>query len=41
MAVTVAALVSENGLLIKDTECVNTSFPEFFNLIKNLKGKKK
>ena len=37
MSFSVAALVSENGLLIKDIECVNTSFPEFFNLIGGLK----
>lgn len=41
MSFTVAALVSENGLHIKDIDCINTSFPEFFNLIKSLKGKKK
>jgi len=37
MSFAIAALVSDNGLLIKDTECVNTSFPEFFNIIKSLK----
>ncbi len=36
MAFSIAALVSDNGLLIKDTECVNTSFPEFFNILNNL-----
>jgi 3-phosphoshikimate 1-carboxyvinyltransferase len=40
MAFTVAALASDNGLLIKDIECVNTSFPGFFGLIASLKGKK-
>lgn len=39
MSFSVAALVSENGLLIKDIECVNTSFPEFFSLIGGLKSK--
>ncbi len=39
MSFSVAALVSENGLLIKDIECVNTSFPEFFSLIGGLKQK--
>ncbi len=37
MSFAIAALVSDNGLLIKDVECVNTSFPEFFNILKNLK----
>ncbi len=41
MSFAVAALASENGLLIKDIECINTSFPEFFTLIKSLKVKKK
>ncbi len=36
MAFSVAALVSDNGLLIKDIECVNTSFPEFFNILNSL-----
>lgn len=36
MAFSIAALVSDNGLLIKDIECVNTSFPEFFNILNNL-----
>jgi 3-phosphoshikimate 1-carboxyvinyltransferase len=40
MAFSVAALASENGLLIKDIECVNTSFPEFFGIINSLRGKK-
>jgi 3-phosphoshikimate 1-carboxyvinyltransferase len=38
MAFSVAALSGENGLLIKGIECVNTSFPQFFSIIKNLKG---
>ncbi|MCX8094250.1 MAG: 3-phosphoshikimate 1-carboxyvinyltransferase [Candidatus Goldbacteria bacterium] len=37
MAFSIAALVSDNGLLIKDTECVNTSFPGFFDIIRELK----
>jgi 3-phosphoshikimate 1-carboxyvinyltransferase len=41
MAFSIAALAGENGLLIKDIECVNTSFPEFFNIINSLKRKKK
>ncbi|MCE5299702.1 MAG: 3-phosphoshikimate 1-carboxyvinyltransferase [Spirochaetia bacterium] len=40
MAFSAAALVSESGLLIKDIECVNTSFPRFFSLITSLEGKK-
>ncbi|HDT15297.1 MAG TPA: 3-phosphoshikimate 1-carboxyvinyltransferase [Firmicutes bacterium] len=36
MAFSVAGLVSDNGMLIKDIECVKTSFPEFFNEIKKL-----
>lgn len=37
MAFSIAALVSDNGLLIKDIECVRTSFPEFFDILKKLK----
>lgn len=36
MAFSIAALVSDNGLLIKDIECVNTSFPEFFKILNSL-----
>lgn len=36
MAFSVAALSGENGLLIKDVECVNTSFPDFFDIMKKL-----
>ncbi len=39
MAFAAAAPASENGLLIKDTECVNTSFPGFFDIFER-KGKK-
>ncbi len=38
MAFSIAALSSDNGLLIKDIECVGTSFPEFFNILTKLKG---
>ncbi len=41
MAFAVAGLASENGILVKDIECVNTSFPEFFNILQSLKRKKK
>jgi len=37
MAFSIAALVSDNGFLIKDIECVNTSFPEFFDILRELK----
>lgn len=39
MAFSVAALAADNGLLIKDIDCVNTSFPQFFGLMKGLEGK--
>ena len=41
MAFSIAALSGENGLLIKDIECVNTSFPDFFKIVAGLRGKKK
>lgn len=37
MAFSIAALVSDNGLLIKDIECISTSFPEFFDILRDLK----
>jgi 3-phosphoshikimate 1-carboxyvinyltransferase len=37
MSFSIASLVSDNGLLIKDIECVNTSFPEFFDILRDLK----
>jgi 3-phosphoshikimate 1-carboxyvinyltransferase len=36
MAFSIAALVGDNGLLIKDIDCVNTSFPNFFRILNNL-----
>lgn len=39
MAFSVAALSGENGLLIKDVECVNTSFPDFFEIMKTISVK--
>jgi len=39
MAFSVAALVSENGLLIKDTECINSSFPDFYRTLNSLRRK--
>ncbi len=36
MSFAVAALASEKGLKIKNTECVNTSFPEFFRILKDI-----
>jgi 3-phosphoshikimate 1-carboxyvinyltransferase len=41
MAFSVAALSGENGLMIKDIECVNTSFPEFFKIVAGLRKVKK
>jgi 3-phosphoshikimate 1-carboxyvinyltransferase len=41
MAFSIAALASENGLLIKDIECINTSFPDFFRILAALEGKVK
>ena len=40
MAFSVAALSGDNGLLIKDIECVNTSFPGFFEILNRMKRKK-
>jgi 3-phosphoshikimate 1-carboxyvinyltransferase len=38
MAMAVAALVSdEGGILINDTECINTSFPGFESLLESLR----
>jgi 3-phosphoshikimate 1-carboxyvinyltransferase len=40
MAFSVAALAGENGMLIKDVECVNTSFPDFFDIMHKITGTK-
>jgi 3-phosphoshikimate 1-carboxyvinyltransferase len=37
MAFSVAALSGENGMLIKDIECVDTSFPKFYEIISSLR----
>ena len=37
MAMAVAALVSDDGILINDTECINTSFPGFESLLEGLR----
>lgn len=37
MAMAVAALVSDDGILINDTECINTSFPGFVSLLEGLR----
>jgi 3-phosphoshikimate 1-carboxyvinyltransferase len=37
MAFSVAALSGENGMLIKDIECVDTSFPKFYEIIGSLR----
>ncbi|UCH81081.1 MAG: 3-phosphoshikimate 1-carboxyvinyltransferase [Nitrospiraceae bacterium] len=36
MSMAVAGLVTEGGLIIEDTECINTSFPQFPELLKSL-----
>jgi 3-phosphoshikimate 1-carboxyvinyltransferase len=36
MSLSVAALVSKGGITISDTECVATSFPTFFPLLKQV-----
>ena len=33
MAFTIAGLVADNDTKIKNSECVNISYPEFFNTI--------
>jgi 3-phosphoshikimate 1-carboxyvinyltransferase len=38
MSMSVAALVSSTGVSISDIECVPTSFPNFFKLLKQLSG---
>ncbi|OGT97481.1 MAG: 3-phosphoshikimate 1-carboxyvinyltransferase, partial [Geobacteraceae bacterium GWC2_48_7] len=38
MSISVAALVSSTGISISDIECVSTSFPNFFKLLKQLSG---
>jgi len=38
MSMSVAALVSSTGISISDIECVSTSFPNFFKLLKQLSG---
>jgi len=40
MSFSVASLVSESGILIRGTECVNTSFPGFFGILQSLGGAK-
>jgi len=37
MSFSVAALASEKGMKINNIDCVKTSFPEFFTILKNLK----
>lgn len=36
MSLSVAALVSQNGITVSDTECVSTSFPTFFPLLEKV-----
>ncbi|HDQ26574.1 MAG TPA: 3-phosphoshikimate 1-carboxyvinyltransferase [bacterium] len=37
MAFTIGGLAGENGMLVKDTACVNTSFPDFFRIVEGMK----
>lgn len=39
MSLTVAALVSSTGITVKDTDCVATSFPNFFQLLEKVSVK--
>jgi 3-phosphoshikimate 1-carboxyvinyltransferase len=39
MALTVAALIAEGETVIEDTDCVNTSFPQFTETINTLAGR--
>jgi 3-phosphoshikimate 1-carboxyvinyltransferase len=39
MSLSVAALVSSNGITVKDTDCVATSFPNFFQLLEQVSVK--
>jgi 3-phosphoshikimate 1-carboxyvinyltransferase len=36
MSLSVAALVSRDGITVSDTECVATSFPTFFPLLEKV-----
>ena len=36
MSLSVAALVSQDGITVSDTECVSTSFPTFFPLLEKV-----
>jgi 3-phosphoshikimate 1-carboxyvinyltransferase len=36
MSLAVAGLISENGVVINDVECVNTSFPGFWRMLSSL-----
>jgi 3-phosphoshikimate 1-carboxyvinyltransferase len=38
MALAVAALVADGETVIEDVECVNTSFPQFTELVNALAG---
>ncbi|MCK4248271.1 MAG: 3-phosphoshikimate 1-carboxyvinyltransferase [Candidatus Omnitrophica bacterium] len=39
MSLAVAGLIARGRTIIEDTECVNTSFPEFFKLLRSLSAK--
>jgi 3-phosphoshikimate 1-carboxyvinyltransferase len=36
MSLIIAGLVSENEITVEDVECIDTSFPNFFNILKNM-----
>jgi 3-phosphoshikimate 1-carboxyvinyltransferase len=40
MSAAVAGLVSQNGVTVEDIECVGTSFPGFFDILKSISSKK-
>jgi 3-phosphoshikimate 1-carboxyvinyltransferase len=39
MSLSVAALVTSSGMTVKDTDCVATSFPNFFQLLEKVSVK--
>jgi len=38
MTLAIASLIAEGETVISDVDCVNTSFPEFFGILKNISG---
>lgn len=39
MSLSIAALVASTGITVNDTDCVATSFPNFYRLLENVSGK--